>query len=394
MRKVLVVCWLFLTSLALSAPTALANPCQYGAIYFELAPDQEDVTVSGYYPYGEFTEQRCKTGTDTTLLEDEPGIRTTYVDTGVSSFRLIVQSPDLPEGLRCAVNVSVNGRSWVTGQTSPIPKSNPSDFWEVSTLDGNLTDTERRLFSSLLKLGNNSVVGIVNCPTYPVANRSVEISYGIVESADGEFPGISINDGAEFTNSRAVKVTVTYPRRNVFGSIQILREVALSNDGGFAPDSSNVVSYTTRRVPWVLRATTDEKLPRMVYARLRIHTGNPSSSGWLSLVLSDDIILDTVAPRLLSVSARASVTKSSVGRSSGAPDKRGAASVKMSLKARDNRSGVEMIQVSTRKASKGAVTTKYRSSVSVPIARGSKILYVRVQDGAGNWSKWTRTTVK
>jgi hypothetical protein len=85
-------------------------------------------------------------------------------------------------------------------------------------------------------------------------------------------------------------------------------------------------------------------------------------------VVSDDIILDQTPPQVVSASLKRVGTRTLV-----------------TLKARDDRSGVRRVQV-TRNRRKPGRALAFARVLRVPGA--PRKLYVRVRDGAGNYSAW------
>ena len=65
----------------------------------------------------------------------------------------------------------------------------------------------------------------------------------------------------------------------------------------------------------------------------------------------------------------------------------------LTVTASDNRSGVYMLQAAASKDSRQRVTTKFAKRMQVVPPKGG-IRFIRVQDGAGNWSKWKALTAK
>ncbi|HEX8075497.1 MAG TPA: PKD domain-containing protein [Thermoleophilaceae bacterium] len=157
--------------------------------------------------------------------------------------------------------------------------------------------------------------------------------------------GASINAGDQFTNDPDVEVTIRWPAFAI--------DITLSNDGGFASASVFAVAPT---VPWTLRSSGSERLPKTIYARFDGSTQT----------FQDDIILDQTAPSVRAarrVSARV-----------------------LKLRATDNVSGVRQLQVARDRDHPGR-WRRYRTRVVVKTPRA---LWVRVRDAAGNESRWKR----
>lgn len=172
---------------------------------------------------------------------------------------------------------------------------------------------------------------------------------------------VSINGGAPFTNDRDVIVTVD--------SDPMFSYVRFSNHATFTPGV--IFEYHQgRRYPWRLESTGPEGLPKTVYV-----------GGW-SRAGADDIMLDQRAPQILSARLAGRPRVRGRGRASSA---RRRLRARLLLRARDNRSRVTRVQVTSRRAKPGP-KRRYRRRIVV-VGRSSR-LWVRVFDGAGNHSRW------
>jgi hypothetical protein len=165
---------------------------------------------------------------------------------------------------------------------------------------------------------------------------------------------VTINDGARFTSSPDVSLTIT-------GGAYSLR---LSNDGSFGGPATRLQSGERHR--WTLEDTGLGRDVRRAYVRFTW----PGYGSWKQDV-SDDIVLDQRPPEL--IRARAQRTA------------RGAA--RLALRARDNRSGVRKLQVTSRRSRPGR---RLRFSRTLTIRRLPARAWARVIDGAGNPSRWRR----
>jgi hypothetical protein len=163
--------------------------------------------------------------------------------------------------------------------------------------------------------------------------------------------GVSVNQGALFTNSRDVTLNLSYP-----GSTT---GVVLSNDGGFI---TAMALDPSPRMRWRLASSGPERLPKTVYVRFL-------AGPFVTDSFSDDIVLDETDPAVVSVTARASGRRRAV-----------------KVRARDNVSGVTAIQVSVGAR---ASRERFRPFTRTPtLVRGKGKIWVRVRDGAGNMSAW------
>jgi hypothetical protein len=177
--------------------------------------------------------------------------------------------------------------------------------------------------------------------------------------------GISINDGAIYTNSSKVTLHLTWPTCTT--------TALLANDGGFRPSTSvTPVEYTT----WTLQSSGPERLPKTVYVRFNVWPNTSQS-------FSDDIILDETPPVLASASMVGAAGKRSV------PVGRGGRRVVVATKATDRTSGVASIQVTANRKRPG---TAMKYARKVRVRTSSSKLWVRVCDGAGNYSAWKSIT--
>jgi hypothetical protein len=166
--------------------------------------------------------------------------------------------------------------------------------------------------------------------------------------------GVSVNQGALFTNSREVTLNLSYPRSTT--------GVVMSNDGGFL---DALALDPSPRLRWRLASSGPERLPKTVYVRFL-------AGPFVTDSYSDDIVLDETEPSVLTATARGA---------------RASASRRVvRIRARDNASGISGMQVSL-----GARATRrrFRPFTSGPVViRGRGRIWVRVRDGAGNVSAW------
>jgi hypothetical protein len=167
--------------------------------------------------------------------------------------------------------------------------------------------------------------------------------------ADGKPIGVSINDGAQFTNDPDVVVTANGPDATAFTTI--------ANDGGFL-DGLEFPAVASSSYRWRLRDSGPERLPRTVYARF--NGGGLDSTR----TFSDDIILDTTRPIV------------TAARMSGGA---------LRVAARDSTSGVAAIQLRSSARAKPSAFSKYSSTRRVD---GQAPFAVRVRDRAHNVSRW------
>lgn len=158
--------------------------------------------------------------------------------------------------------------------------------------------------------------------------------------------GASIEDGAQFTNDPHVMVWLRWP--------DFTRRATVSNDGGFADAQ---VFPVARQIPWTLRSSGPERLPKTIYVRFDDSTQT----------FSDDIILDETAPAIQSAS---------IDRDSG--------DFVLRLSASDRLSGVSRMQVARDRGH----PQKWRKFKRKRRVRNGDPVWVRVRDRAGNRSRW------
>jgi hypothetical protein len=173
--------------------------------------------------------------------------------------------------------------------------------------------------------------------------------------------GMTINNGALYTNDPDVTLSVVAP--NWAHSLRV------ANDGGFGDAKSFPVRNTIR---WHLTESGRERLPKTVYLRF----GNDAQN------FTDDIILDQTKP---------TVTSAAVGGPAAAAAEVTATTSKartyrVRIRAKDATSGVARVQFATRSKSRPSALQKFAGTVHYRGAQAPK--YARVQDRAGNFSRW------
>lgn len=202
------------------------------------------------------------------------------------------------------------------------------------------------------------------------AATQVSQTFVILPSPPSGETGISINSGASYTNSKSVTLNLVWP--------EFATEVRISNDGGFAASATSTVALASM-IKWDLDDSVKGVYTKVVYVRF-------SGVGDQSKSYTDDIILDTTAPAVETPSAAAA-----------------SGSVEISLKATDDISGVDKVEVKNGTISvikayetKVSVTEKELglavSAASVRKSESSSI-EVRVSDKAGNWSAYQTLAV-
>src|SRR5205085_9812295 len=97
----------------------------------------------------------------------------------------------------------------------------------------------------------------------------------------GKPVGISVNNGGQWTNDPHVTLFAVWP--------SFATTMLVSNDGGFGAAQAFPV---TEQLPWTLDVAGPERLPKIVYVRYQ--AAQPTTE-----TFTDDIILDTIPPKLL-----------------------------------------------------------------------------------------------
>lgn len=273
--------------------------------------------------------------------------------------------------ITCEATVKLGSTTLVAGQRFDTWINGPSDG-SKRVLFGERGSSQVDLRATVpqgLPVGINTLRARYDCGDAGVATLQTTVQV-FENDPDSDFYSLSIEDGQFATNSTNVQVTVKWPWD------QIIDKVMLSNDGGFGSSRTKTFDATTRPISWEIDSLGDERTQRVVYVRY-----HSPLSGWLRAgQVSDDIYLDTVVP----VISSAVVTGS---RSLHAASSR----VTLSVTASDNRSGVSMLQAAASKDSRQRVTTKFAKRMQVVPPKGG-IRFIRVQDGAGNWSRWKSVT--
>ncbi|MDP2953489.1 MAG: hypothetical protein Q8O76_09265, partial [Chloroflexota bacterium] len=231
------------------------------------------------------------------------------------------------------------------------------------------------------------------------ANVSTVVSDTInLDTSVKGITGVSINDGALFTNQ--VTVTLSLPARTT------ISEMIVSNDGAFAGASWEPFSVYRS---WQITQYGSYVIPRTVYVKYKDVNGNVSAN------YGDDIILDVNAPSgSVSIEGAGGAGVQGQGAGVQAPmphasawgrdaqplprsplsvdgERVGgevasaAAPVTLRLSASDDVSGVGGMMVSNSPSFAGATWESFAASKSWSMESGGKV-YVAFKDNAGNAS--------
>jgi hypothetical protein len=174
--------------------------------------------------------------------------------------------------------------------------------------------------------------------------------------------GITINRGAQYTNTPHVEVQASFPPATT--------RMLLSNDGGFLDPKEFAPATQT---DWTLDSSGPERLPKIVYTHFLL-------GGIVSETFSDDIILDERPP----VVADAALRTPEAGNAA-----RAASLQRWDVRviASDTNSGVRGIYLTRNKKHRGRLH-RYRRVIPVTSSRAPR--FARARDRAGNLSRWRR----
>jgi hypothetical protein len=232
-------------------------------------------------------------------------------------------------------------------------------------VDGGTTSTRSTSFAT----SGSKTVG-VRVTSRGGSTSTATKSIDVRKSPPSGEPGVSIIDGASYTNSKSVKLNLVWP--------EYATEARISNDGGFAASKTQTKDLAAS-IDWELDDSVKGVYTKVVYVRF-------NGVADTTKTYSDDIILDTTAPTIESSSASAA-----------------SSSVDVSLKATDDITGVNKVEI--RNDTK-IVKKDYATKVSIPMAdlalsvsssgvrkSATTAVDIRVSDNAGNWTGWQTVTV-
>ncbi len=251
-----------------------------------------------------------------------------------------------------------------------VPFTSPSRYeWDLDG-DGSFeTDSgpNGRVSQTYGTAGGRTVTVRVTAPAGGTATASTALDVS-TSSPAGPF-GVSVNEGAKFTNDPHVSVFMRWPT--------FAKDVVISNDGGFFPASQRPVGAT---VAWTLDSSGPEGLPKTIYARFVGGQSGPET-------YQDDIILDETAPVVVKAVAREGAGSVRLADLARRLAKR---RYSVMVKARDETSGVARMQITSKKAKSGPWRAYKKKST---FKTSSIKIFARVQDRAGNVSRWKRLKI-
>ena len=208
------------------------------------------------------------------------------------------------------------------------------------------------------------------------------------------YSGVSINRGAEFTESADVTLSLAWPAGAITADI--------SNDGGFERSQNVPLGATTN---WRLSDLTSGKIGSSVYVKF-LGLQATAAGSWQEVDIqpgpayTDNITMDLTPPVVST--AEASVVNSQSAalrivsdfsskiRSLISTQTIGTQTVvvqnaRIMIGASDAGSGVSAMQITSDPAIPGP-ELPYQSSITMPVVKDT--VAVRVKDNVGNWSNW------
>ena len=301
-----------------------------------------------------------------------------------SVLRLDPSSPDIVSFETVNDNPTLTGSQHMFRARASVPFGTVASYAFDSDGDGSFETP-----GGIDQLGGFAAVTYAQPGHYAVRVRAAAAAGGAVESGPlNGYPfldvrlhpppgtvGVSINGGAQFTNTPSVQLSLVWP--------QLAMQVTAANDGGFVGATPRDLAPT---IPWKLDSSGPERLPKTVYVHYEglpnnVLPGGVQTSGQ-TITYTDDIILDQTAPKLLAASLVGSSSTSAVRAAK-------KATFKVRLRARDGNSGVGRAQFRVGRKASPAVAFK-----SVLTVRSRRPTAARVQDRAGNWSRWRPVAAK
>jgi FG-GAP repeat len=193
--------------------------------------------------------------------------------------------------------------------------------------------------------------------------------------------GLEIDDGDYATDNPNVTIEAAWPP----GTESIL----VSNNGGFRTSTQTFAPAAT--IAWTLERTGTDRLPKTVYVRFL-------GVGQDDVNFTDDIILDETAPTIQTATLGGAGAGAAQVTAARAPKIK---TYRLRLRAKDQLVGVCEAATNQNRSSKGEELMPLTSCRARGIPKVSRTLklklrsrprYVRVQNSAGKWSRWTAVT--
>ena len=235
-----------------------------------------------------------------------------------------------------------------------------------------------------------------NCPGQGSYDPSSSPTTGVMRP-----DSFSVNDGAEFTSSRDVRLAIVGPNLWKGATTGAASTAEVSNDGGFKESKLFKLADGASEVDWMLQSSREGTFTKIAYVRFWNCYGNPVAT---PAVLTDDIIFDNTLPTITTVSADPIAAAGKVLALGTNLLQQKKQSFRLKISARDSISGPSLIQLRQSKFSPikvvelngpyGPATlnpTQLKKSVTISV--GSRQFDIRVVDRAGNASRWKRVLV-
>ncbi len=267
------------------------------------------------------------------------------IDTTSTDVILNLSASDGVSGVS-QMSFSNDGSSWSNWEDYSTSK-----LWALTSGDGLKTVHVRYKDNA----GNISLV----CTDTITLDTTVPAEYGL-----------SINDGALFTNQVTVTLTI--------GAQSGTAQMQVSNEGNFA--GTEWEPYASRK-SWQVTTYLQYVIPRLVYVRYK------GVSGYVSSTYLDDIILDVTAPNSSITNLSQMEASSSAGISILSSS---TVSVAVEWEGSDDVSGLKWYDVQYKQGSAGTwtdwLTRTTQTSATFNATSGYTYYFQsRAEDRAGNW---------
>ncbi|MFQ5341599.1 MAG: hypothetical protein ACE5F6_08660, partial [Anaerolineae bacterium] len=299
--------------------------------------------------------------TQTTIPDTEPPIGSVVINrcTTTNQGAIYTTSPNVLLALSASDN-----QSSVTSYRTSVDGTNYSDWFNYTTAaSANLgsSDGEKTIYVQFKDGAGNL--------------SEVYTDTIILDTNAGSDYGLSVNDGALWTNTTAVSLTIPAQAGTA--------EMQVSNDGGF--QDVEWEPYTLYK-DWQITSFGSNVLPRTVYVRFRDVAGSTSST------FQDDIILDITAPVSEITEVRLSAAYGP-DRSAISTKATGATvPIMVRWAGTDDLSGVKWydIQVRTAEGAWADWLAQTTETAAVYQVKPGQVYYFqsRAQDNAGNWEEY------
>jgi hypothetical protein len=335
------------------------------------------MTAVGWYASSHRFTPISTTATWSTPGEKAVGVRVHYADgsseTATGTVPVVVDAA--VAGITVSPSVTLTGREVRLSAATSTALSGAIGRYEWDLNGDGLFETDgASTISNSWNSAGTKTVG-VRVTSRGGGASAATISVEVRKAPpDGE-PGVSINDGSPYTNKKAVQLALVWP--------EFATEARVSNDGGFAR-SKTEIRELANSVEWTLDDSLTGVFTKNVYVRFSGSSVDASKS------YSDDIVLDTNPPTISGASMSSGSGLPALTLSSARKARQTVYVV--SMRAKDDKSGVVSAQLNTRPSAKGAKSTAFATRIRVRAK--SSVVWLRVRDGAGNFSKWRKLSAR